>query len=254
MMPDPNAIDGLISRLHTAGIVQAMMEAERHPVAALQERVKKEQDRLSALHHIHVLFATLRDLSTRLIARATFSASPDHALGVVRRFVAEYNNTVETIRSYTTYDSEQRTAGILVGDATICVVHANLKTLLGSRSVGLGNPWASLEDIGIAPTPNRGGLGTSPHLVLDEDRFRSALRSDADGVWSLFAAVSVLGEDDEVKKLRRGVMARIGEYLEQLLAPAGTFAEREEGTERHIATLKRQIERMEEYVSRCARG
>jgi len=43
-------------------------------------------------------------------------------------------------------------------------------------------------------------------------------------------------------------------YLVRHARPAGTFAEREEGTERHIATLKRQIERMEESVSRCARG
>lgn len=112
--------------------------------------------------------------------KLTISRDTGAVSSSVEGFVEAYNNLTETVKKLTRYDPETGEKGELLGDSTVRSVTNQLRRMITDTVTGASGELKTLSDIGISTERD----GT---LKLDSDKLAEAVKTDAQGVASLFA-------------------------------------------------------------------
>ncbi|MCP4835122.1 MAG: flagellar filament capping protein FliD [Phycisphaera sp.] len=104
----------------------------------------------------------------------------------VENFVAAFNDVVDRINTYDSFDSETETRGPLLGDPTVSRLRSELYRALQQSAVGIETGYRYLSQVGIKVT-------TDGMIELDEAKFNTAYENDPEAVENLFAAFEQQG-------------------------------------------------------------
>ncbi|EHD3420115.1 flagellar filament capping protein FliD [Escherichia coli O167] len=106
----------------------------------------------------------------------TFNISEDSSAteDKVQTFVDAYNTLIDTVDSLTTSGSDSTSAGVFAGDAGLSSLANQLDDIAHASYNG-----ESIVDYGIT-------LDSNGHLQIDSDQFNDAMKSDPDGLTSIF--------------------------------------------------------------------
>lgn len=96
----------------------------------------------------------------------------------VKKFVDEYNNTINMLATKTVKD------GPLQGDSTANNLANNLRTYMASSVNGIESKYSQLALVGIATA------GKEPQLILNEEKLRKALSENTAEVEKLFTQMA----------------------------------------------------------------
>lgn len=113
----------------------------------------------------------------------TFSVSKDSAqvTSTVSAFVKAYNELHGTLKQLTSYNTETKEAGILLGDPTVRSLQSNLRQMLGASNPNAGS-LRTLSAVGISFQKD----GT---LALDTTKLQKAVSSSQEDLAALFSTV-----------------------------------------------------------------
>ncbi|MEE2894439.1 MAG: flagellar filament capping protein FliD [Planctomycetota bacterium] len=104
----------------------------------------------------------------------------------VEGFVAAFNDVIDRINTYDSYDSETEQRGPLLGDPTVSRVKTELYRTLQQSAVGVDTTYRYLSQVGIRVT-------TDGKIELDKSKFNAAYEADPDAVANLFTAFEQQG-------------------------------------------------------------
>ncbi|MBC02112.1 MAG: hypothetical protein CMJ34_02240 [Phycisphaerae bacterium] len=128
------------------------------------------------------------DLRSASSGPVTVNVTRDEA-GIVESvegFVTAFNDVIDRINTYDTYDSETETRGPLLGDPTVSRVRSEMYRALQQSAVGIETSYRYLSQVGIKVT-------TDGKIELDKAKFNAAYESDPEAVENLFAAFEQQG-------------------------------------------------------------
>jgi flagellar hook-associated protein 2 len=161
-------------------------------------------------------------------------------------FIAAYNEVATFIADKTKYDSANKSAGPLIGDATLASLKRSLQSILTTPVTG--SP-AILGEIGVATQKN----GT---ISVDTAKLNAALETNLAGVGNLFTSAtdglarSVMNFADGATRLGDGVLsARIDGAQSEISKIGDRIARKEDSISRLIDHLTRKFTAMEALVS-----
>ena len=103
------------------------------------------------------------------------------AKSAIEEFIDGYNGLMETVNNLSSYDTEDNSVGILIGDFTVRSITNQLRSVLSTTVSQLSSNVQSLADIGIKTIDDG-------FLKLDSTVFDAALANTPDDVASLFSA------------------------------------------------------------------
>jgi flagellar hook-associated protein 2 len=121
----------------------------------------------------------------------------------VSAFVEAYNGLTETVKDLTKFNPETGEKGQLLGDSTVRTVTNQLRRMITDTVSGAGE-LKTLSDIGISTERD----GT---LKLDSGRLTDAIKTDPQGVASLFAR-NGRTSDSLINYVSTGSQGAAGEY------------------------------------------
>lgn len=140
------------------------------------------------------LKSTSTDVTTLTVTRDTDTLDES-----VKEFVNAFNDLVDRIDGYSSYDQATQRKGALLGDSTALGMRDALYSTLQGLPIGATGRFTRLADVGIT-------VGTGGKLNLDSARLREALNEDAASVESLF--VARVQADDSVIDLGNGITVK----------------------------------------------
>jgi flagellar capping protein FliD len=109
------------------------------------------------------------------------SQDTDAIRTAVNDFVTAYNGVIEKIDSYSTYNAETRTRGILLGETLSQQLRSTLYQTVQGQPQGVSGEFQYLAEVGIR-------LNSDGELEIDQDRLDAALERNPQAVEELFAA------------------------------------------------------------------
>ena len=138
----------------------------------------------------------------------TVSVSPDNTniTGLVSTFVSAYNTLAGTIATLDSYDPSSKTAGALLGDATLSGIETQLRQDLSKAVGSASGSFNTLSSIGVTKLAD----GT---LAFNAAKLSTALTQSPDSVAQIFAS----GD---------GVAARLDKDISGALSSAGALGTR----------------------------
>ena len=119
--------------------------------------------------------------ATTTAAQITVTKDAAPAEKAFEDFVKAYNDTIDKLNRYDSYNSETQTSGILFGDSTIATIRRSLSSVVQGRPDGVDSTISRLFQIGVTS-------GSGGKLSFDKNKFRSALEADPAAVEALVAA------------------------------------------------------------------
>jgi flagellar hook-associated protein 2 len=144
-------------------------------------------------------------------------------------FVDAYNEVLDFLIGQSRYDEANETAGPLSGDSTLRTVERTVQRIVVDQYSFTGNPFTSLGEVGMQ-------LDEDGRLVLDREALTEALDENP------FAVRQLMGGDD----VTDGIATALARALDPITeSGTGMIAVREDGFDDRIASLERQIERLE---------
>ena len=165
-------------------------------------------------------------------ATLTVSRDLDACVSTTTACVDAYNEAIDLIDDYQSYDSATETAGVLLGDATAKSMHNRLNTMVRGTVSGVES-FSRLTDLGIS-------LNTEGRLEVDSSTLNSALDDYFEDVLQFFTQ-STEGSE--------GFAVRMTDTLDGLLSfTNGTLAARTNGIQDSIDDIGDQVERLEMRV------
>ena len=155
-------------------------------------------------------------LTLNLSALGTSTVSvandPSKATSALTNLVNTYNSFVGIYQNLTKYDATTKTAGAMIGDATLNGINSTLSRIIGGSANG-----ATLSSIGIS-------LQVDGTLKLDNDKLSAALGDGGKQVSDLF------GGDN-------GFSAQLGTQLTQWVGDGGVLAGRTDSISQQLKDL-----------------
>jgi flagellar hook-associated protein 2 len=111
----------------------------------------------------------------------TTSQDVDGGIDAVKSYVEALNGVIKTLSDLSSYDAGSGTGGALQGDATARRLMAELRTAVNAPVGAIGGGFTHAYQV---------GLGVDRHgvVTLDEEKLRTALQADFDGVGRLFTS------------------------------------------------------------------
>ena len=109
------------------------------------------------------------------------SANTARAKTAIEDFVEGYNGLQTTVNSLTSYNAEEDSAGLLIGDFTVRSLTSQLRNALSLSVSQLSSNFNSLADLGIKTIKDG-------FLEIDSTKLDSALANSPDDVASIFKA------------------------------------------------------------------
>lgn len=104
-----------------------------------------------------------------------------------RSFIADYNNLLDTVAKYTTWDADTRVAGPLFGDALVTNLVSQVRSAVIAEVASAGDTYNTLRSVGVG-TGAVGSYSKDGKLTLDEAKLKEALKADRNAVAVLFGA------------------------------------------------------------------
>ncbi len=117
--------------------------------------------------------------------QVTVSRDDSSVIAGIQSFVSAYNAIIEQINSYTSYDSEGQTMGVLLGDGGVNQLERELSNSVTRPIVGISaaNAYQTLAQVGIK-------TGTGGLLSVDSEKLQAALEAHPEDVGTLFTFTS----------------------------------------------------------------
>ena len=153
------------------------------------------------------------DLKSASDNPVTLSITRDDSkiVSAVKELVSKFNEVVNTINKYDTFDEETEKRGLLLGDPTLSLISSSLFGIMTRRNTDVSSQFSALAQVGV--TIGKGGVA-----AFNEAKFRTAFESDPDAIEQLFSLKET--ETDtatgQVKITAGGVGVRIDELLKKL--------------------------------------
>lgn len=122
-------------------------------------------------------------------AKATITTTYDNdaIVASVKAFATEYNNLIDTVSRYNSWNADTRVAGPLFGDPLVIGLLSEMRTTVFGSVTGARGEYSSLSMVGLS-TGSGTGYSKDGRLTLDETKLRDALAADRDAVAILFGA------------------------------------------------------------------
>lgn len=120
-------------------------------------------------------------------ATVTVAFDDSALVSSVKAFITEYNNMIDTVGKYTTWDAETLEAGPLFADSLVTNLMSGLRSLVITEVDGASDTYSTLQSIGIS-TGAIGSYSKDGKLTLDETKLTAALKADRNAVAVLFGA------------------------------------------------------------------
>jgi len=120
----------------------------------------------------------------------TVASDTQGILDQVGAFVKTFNTLIDRIGAQSSYNTETKAAGPLLGDGTALSLRATLFSTVLAPAKGVTGTYTRLTDVGVK-------VGQGGKLEMDAAKLRNALATDPAGVESLFAAY-VAADDSEI--------------------------------------------------------
>lgn len=152
------------------------------------------------------------NLSTLGTSTVTVANDPSKATSALSNLVNTYNSFVGIYQNLTKYDATTKTAGAMIGDATLNGINSTLSRIIGGSANG-----ATLSSIGIS-------LQVDGTLKLDNDKLSAALADGGKQVSDLF------GGDN-------GFSAQLGTQLTSWVGDNGVLAGRTDSLSQQLKDL-----------------
>jgi flagellar hook-associated protein 2 len=152
------------------------------------------------------------NLSTLGTSTVSVADDPSKATSALSNLVNTYNSFVGIYQNLTKYDVTSKTAGAMIGDATLNGINSTLARIVGGSANG-----ATLSSIGIS-------LQVDGTLKLDNDKLSAALADGGKQVSDLF------GGDN-------GFSAQLGAQLTQWVGDGGVLAGRTDSISQELKDL-----------------
>jgi flagellar hook-associated protein 2 len=99
----------------------------------------------------------------------------------ITSFVEAFNEVIERLDYYDSYNAETEERGILLGDSTVAQIRQAMFADIQSEALNIDSQYTHLYEVGIS-------IGEGSQLTFDTERFREALENDPEGVAALFGA------------------------------------------------------------------
>ncbi|HHF7343974.1 TPA: flagellar filament capping protein FliD [Legionella feeleii] len=129
----------------------------------------------------------------------TIANNDSQLTNAVNEFIKQYNDTMTTINSLTSYNAETKKGGTLQADSGVRTLKLNLSKILGEPVAKSGSTVLTLADIGIKT--NKQGL-----LEMDSDKFNTAVTNNYDAIAALFAKTATATDTNiRIKSVGNGV-------------------------------------------------
>jgi flagellar hook-associated protein 2 len=125
---------------------------------------------------LNLLSSSVGNPSTLTVGRNTSTITTN-----VQNFVDKYNALASTVKNLGSYNDTDKSAGILLGDATLRNIDNQIRSKLGTVVANLSGSYNSLASIGV--TTQKDGT-----LSLDSSKLASSLNKDPDAVGRIFSA------------------------------------------------------------------
>lgn len=132
----------------------------------------------------------------------------------VQDMVDAFNNVIDTMDKYSTYDQDTNQRGPLLGDSTASNLRTRMLGLTQSNPIGVDGQFQYLFQVGVK-------IGSGSKLEFDSQRFRDAMATSFDNVKNLFSA-SKLAPSDPIE-LAPGITVANTEQKYDQLGLAGQF-------------------------------
>ena len=114
----------------------------------------------------------------------TISRDTSSIEGAVDSFVSAFNDVLDRLDNYDSYNSDTEERGILLGDSTVARLRSALYSTIQEEPDGVDSQYNHLYEVGVS-------IGSGGKLEFDRDKFRAALEADPEGVADLFGAREV---------------------------------------------------------------
>ncbi len=128
------------------------------------------------------------DLQSVSDSPVTINISRDES-GIVQSvedFVAAFNDIIDRINTYDSYDSETETRGPLLGDSTVARVRNEMYRALQQPAVGIDSGYRFLSEVGVR-------VGKDGQIEFNKEKFEAAYDADPESVENLFVAFESQG-------------------------------------------------------------
>jgi flagellar hook-associated protein 2 len=149
----------------------------------------------------------------------TVARNADDLVKQINSFADTFNQLVDQMDGLTSYDSDTRQRGLLLGDSTMQEVQTAVYNALQSALPEAGR-FRTLGDVGIT-------LVDGAKVSFDEDKFRQAFATDSTAVTRLF---SLSTKDGTGKLVQSGLASKIESALNKLTDPVDGVLTRENKT------------------------
>ncbi|WP_133140142.1 flagellar filament capping protein FliD [Legionella genomosp. 1] len=123
---------------------------------------------------------------------------------LIREFVKQFNDSMNSLNNLTSYDPNTKKAGSLQGDTGIRNLKFSLSALVSDVNQDTSSPLKTLADLGIKTT--KSGL-----LEINEDQLTKALDTHYESIGAFFAK-SAKASDSNVKISLVGADVKAGTY------------------------------------------
>ena len=172
-----------------------------------------------------VTISLLRDGATGTAATTTLDVSTDTATikSNIASFVKAFNDTIDLVGSYSTFDPSTGKTGVLFGDSTAAAVVDSLTSQVTGQVTGLPSSLSAISQVGIS-------LDQTNHLSIDDAALSAALSSNLAGVAKLFQsagtptdpAVQFVSSTGDTKPTSSGYSVNITQPAQQATVTAGS--------------------------------
>ncbi len=112
----------------------------------------------------------------------TVAANTAAVTSAVNGFVKTYNDLNTTIRKLTSYDSSTKQAGLLLGDATVNNIQAQLRKMMSTPLTDSSGSLSTLSQVGIA-------IDKSGTMSIDSGKLSTAMGNNMKDVTALFSSI-----------------------------------------------------------------
>ncbi|POR08133.1 flagellar filament capping protein FliD [Diaphorobacter sp. LR2014-1] len=157
-------------------------------------------------------------------------------------FVKAYNAVNQALNDITSYDAQNKVAGLLQGDSSTLALQNTLRKALQSVATGTGaGGLKTLSDVGIVSAPGSDPLRPTGDLAVDSAKLDKAL-ADPDAVKAFFRGADGGSVSD-------GVGGKIKAVTDSLLASDGFFASKDKLLDTALKRNAKDIERVEDRAA-----
>jgi flagellar hook-associated protein 2 len=112
-------------------------------------------------------------------------------------FVASFNSLIDRIDNLTSYNTQTRRGGPLLGDSSTLTLRRELNAVLNQPAQGISGRYQFLTQVGV-------GLDREGNVTVNKDRLREAIRTDPQAVQDLLVSRTQVSNSSQ-RELSPGV-------------------------------------------------